>query len=110
MRYFISQPMNGRTETEIKIERARITAAIKMAAPNAEIVSSFIENANGASPVALLGVAIRRLSDADVCVFADGWDKARGCVVERTICEAYGIPIVDERDIPAKLRPDELKK
>lgn len=100
MKYFISQPMNNKTAKDIRIERARIAAMIKMIVPDAQILSGFVEEVpDGTKPMKLLGSAIQILSDADVAVFANGWDHARGCVVERAACMAYNIPIVDEKDL-----------
>lgn len=36
------------------------------------------------------------LADADIAFFANGWDKARGCKIERICAISYGIKIVDE--------------
>lgn len=97
MKYFISQPMNNRSDEEVKSERERIAEAIKRKDCDAEIIDSFIEGVpNGFNPVWMLGSAIQELSKADVAVFMAGWSCARGCIVERVICERYGIKVVEE--------------
>ena len=35
------------------------------------------------------------LSDVDAVYFVDGWQSARGCRIERKICEEYDIMILD---------------
>lgn len=36
------------------------------------------------------------IGKVDAVLFADGWQQARGCVIERKICEHYNIKILDE--------------
>lgn len=97
MKYFISQPMNGRSEEEILQKRATVAAAIKAKHPDAEIIDSYVKGIpNGFNPVWMLGNAVQELSKADVAVFCAGWSCARGCVVERVICERYGIRAAEE--------------
>lgn len=38
-----------------------------------------------------LAESIRQMVDADVVIFAEGWEHARGCLVEMTICKLYNI-------------------
>ena len=40
-----------------------------------------------------LGNAILGLSNCDAIVFGNGWNEARGCIVEYTVCCKYGIPM-----------------
>ena len=40
------------------------------------------------------GRAILKLSDADLVVFAKGWETARGCKVEYLIASEYGLDIM----------------
>ena len=41
-----------------------------------------------------LGRAIIKLSEADIVVFAEGWENARGCRIEHTIAQDYGMDII----------------
>ena len=43
MKYFISQPMNGKTDEEIKAKRKEVETAILEQEPGAEILDSFFE-------------------------------------------------------------------
>lgn len=96
MKVFISQPMNGRTDEEIKAERKTITDAIKAEyGEDTEIIDSFFEGApHDAKPVWFLGKSLEKLSTADAAFFADGWQNKKGCYIEHKVCELYGIEIV----------------
>ena len=103
---FISQPMNGESDDEIIALRDRIMS--KMPALTGEDVEfreipSFFQRdkMRGMNAVRMLGMAIELLSDADVAVFAPGWQYARGCRIENRIAKDYSIPVIelDESDI-----------
>ena len=92
-KFFISQPMNGRTQAEIIAERERIKQFIEMQyafkAP-LEFIDSFNSDALGdGDPVVELGHCITLMHDADYVVFAPGWRESRGCKVEHTVAEVY---------------------
>ncbi len=96
---FISQPMNGKTNNEIKAERAAIAETIKAQHPqeSIEVIDSFFEDApHDAKPLWFLGKSIELLSTADIAIFANGWRDARGCVIEHECAVAYGIQKVVE--------------
>jgi hypothetical protein len=60
------------------------------------IIDSYFDDSNiKHSPVWCLGESIKLMSDADYVVFCNGWEDARGCRIERTIANEYGIPCVD---------------
>lgn len=96
MKVFISQPMNGLSDEEIKQERNKtkkfFEAKFKC---NIEIIDSFFEKApHGVKPAWYLGESIKLLSTADLVYLAKGWENARGCNIERTVAFEYGIPIM----------------
>lgn len=98
-RVFISQPMNGRSNEEIKAERERITEQVKNYYPQepVEVIDSFFEDApHDAKPLWFLGKSLELLSTADVAVFANGWQSARGCGIEHECAVQYGIQKVVE--------------
>jgi len=92
-RYFISQVMNGKTDEEILAVRNEVAEKLRENNPKAEIIDSFVRNtSDGISPICLLGVAIVHLANADMCVFVDHCEEtARGCKIEKMICDEYGI-------------------
>ncbi len=93
---FISQPMRGRTDVEILKERELLIEAAKREHGDVEPLDSFFkfDPGNGA-PLAFLGESLKRLAEADIAVFAPGWENARGCRIEHICCEEYGIKIED---------------
>lgn len=96
MKVFISQPMKDKTEKEILDQRKRIEDYIKSEVDeDVEIIDSYVQNApDECNPVFFLGLSLQFLSQADLAVFAQGYENARGCVIEREVCDKYGIPAV----------------
>lgn len=96
MKVFISQPMKDKTEKEILDQRKRIEDYIKSEVnEDVEIIDSYVQDApDECNPVFFLGLSLQFLSQADLAVFAQGYENARGCVIEREVCNKYGIPAV----------------
>ena len=94
---YISQPMRDKTDEQILAERARIMEVVKAKYPEEEIVvlDTFFQGApHDAKPLWFLAKNLEFLSTADIAAFAPGWDKYRGCKVEHTCAEDYGIKII----------------
>ena len=94
---FISQPMNGKTDAQIQAKRKEVTMILKnYFEENIEVIDSIITDApKNAHRLWYLGKSLELLSDADVAVFAKGWEKYRGCRIEHTCAVEYGIRIVE---------------
>lgn len=93
MKWFISQPMRGKSNEEIKEERKNIIRSIKKLDPDALVIDSLIAFAPlEANPVWFLSKSISFLAEADAAVFANKFGEARGCKIEFTICKEYGVP------------------
>ena len=97
MKIFISQPMKGKTNEEIKAEREHLIArARERYGENIEVIDSFFENAPAdARPLWFLGKSLELLSTADAAVFAPDWESARGCRIENECAIAYGIEVME---------------
>lgn len=96
-KYFISQPMNDKTDEEIKETRALIQEKVVEMFPDDEweVIDSFFEGApHEAKPLWFLGKSIQCLSQADVIVMAKDWYKYRGCKAEWYIATRYGIDVI----------------
>lgn len=102
--------MNGKTNEEIIKEREELTEFAKAKlGSDIEIIDSFLKDApHDAKPLWFLGKSFELLSTADAAVFAKGYEKARGCVMEHKACENYGIkafeygnPVNDKADFEA---------
>lgn len=93
-RVFISVPMNGRTDGEIKddIQCGKDTYLEKHPYEDIEFVDNYIEEeAPFCKNPALfyLGESIKKMATCDDVVFCGNWGKARGCLVERTVYDLY---------------------
>ncbi len=95
---FISQPMKGKTDDEIKKERNKIIEdARKEYGNDLEVIDSFFENApHDARPLWFLAKSLELLSTADIVYFAPNWDKYRGCKIEHECAKQYGIKIIND--------------
>lgn len=98
MKVFISQPMKGKTNEEIKAERNRLIGKVRaLYGDDIEIIDSFFENAPAdARPLWFLGKSLELLATADVAAFARGWRDARGCRIENICAIEYGIEVVED--------------
>lgn len=95
---FISQPMRGKTDTEILRERKKLIVDATVALREDEIQvldTVFTDFADDTSPLVYLGRSLEVLARADAAIFAPGWETARGCRIEHDAAEAYGVPIVE---------------
>lgn len=95
---FISQPMNGKTDEEIKQTRKKaIEYAEMLLGEKLEPIDSFFESAPvEASPLWFLGKSIELLSKADVAYFVKGWEEARGCKIEHQCAVEYGVDRIED--------------
>ena len=97
MKIFISQPMKGLSEKEIKSNREKAIKKIKsLYGDDVEIIDSYIDG--GGTPLWCLGKSIELLSTADVAYFLKGWNTARGCRIEYMCADNFGIGAYFEED------------
>ena len=93
MKVFISFPMNGKPYDELIAERKSIISRCKeYFSDDVYYIDTIVKDPDG-EPLYYLGKAIEALSEADVAVFANGWEKARGCNIEFECAEKYHIPV-----------------
>ena len=95
MKVMISQPMNGRTEQQIKEERKAIID--KFNKMHIEVIDTiFTEEAPQDCNVAIyyLGKSISAMKDIDALYMCDNWREARGCKIENEVAKEYGIKIL----------------
>lgn len=95
---FISQPMRGKTDEEIKAERVKaIQKAEEIVGEPVEVIDSFFEKAPvKVKPLWFLGKSLELLADAELAYFAPGWKEARGCRIEHTCAIEYDIVCIDD--------------
>ena len=106
---FISQPMNGLSDEEIKEKRKEVVDKLPdfMMGEEFEIIDSFFEKApHDAKPLWFLGKSLELLADADYAIFLDGWSAARGCRMENMCCQEYVIQTIYEKNLTRENGPE----
>ena len=97
MKIFISQPMNGKTEEQIRREREEVILKLnRRYNGNVEILDTIFDLDENTHPLVYLGKSIEILAQADLAYFMKNWDESRGCVVEHLCAARYGIDIEQE--------------
>lgn len=92
---FVSVPMKGRTEEEIKasIQKMKKIAEI-YEGEELELIDSYIEDnppKDSKEAVWYLGESLKKLAQADVFIGIEGSWCWNGCHIERITAEKYGI-------------------
>lgn len=105
MKAMLSQPMNGKTDDEIKETRDKAIAALS--AKGYEIVNTLFrdewyskekmeERGVVQIPLCFLAKSLENMSLCHAAYFCKGWDQARGCKIEHDAAVAYGLDIIYE--------------
>lgn len=100
MKIFISQPMYGKTEEQIKQERQDL---IKQIEENGDTyINSVFEGEDGLEEMTndsigifYLGKSLEVMSEADQVWFMPGWGKSRGCKIEHLVAKEYKKKIIE---------------
>ena len=95
-RLFISQPMRDESNAEILAEGNKaIEVASKQLNEEVEVIDSFFKDSSAlTNPLLCLAKSLELLATADIAYFADGWEQAKGCRIERLCAEEYNIPVI----------------
>ena len=97
MKIFISQPMRGKTDEQIRRERDEVILKLnRRYNGDIEILDTIFNLDGNTHPLVYLGKSIEVLAQADLAYFMKGWHEARGCVVEHLCAARYGIEIEQE--------------
>lgn len=90
MKIMISQPMKGKTNEQIREERAELVKELQK--EGHEVIDTVFENAPADEDVAIymLSQSIRYIGKVDALYFMKGWKKARGCKIEHQVAVEYG--------------------
>ena len=103
VRLFISQPMRGKTDEEIEREREKlveIAEAVYFGGGGVEVIDSFFKGgldvpAGAKAPLYYLSKSLELLATADVAIFAEDWQGARGCRIEHECAKQYRVPMIE---------------
>lgn len=90
MKIMISQPMRGKTNEQIRQERAELVKELEE--QGHEVVDTVFEEAPANEDIAIymLSQSIRYIGKVDAVVFMPGWEEARGCRIEYEVADNYG--------------------
>ena len=90
MKLMISQPMRGKTNEQIKAERAELVKLLE--AEGHEVIDTVFDIAPKGVNEAIyfLSKSIEFIGQVDGVVFMPGWNNARGCRVEYQVAMEYG--------------------
>lgn len=90
MKLMISQPMKGKSNEQIREERAELVKRLQE--EGHEVVDTVFENAPADEDISIymLSQSIRYIGKVDGLVFMPGWEKARGCKIEHQVAVEYG--------------------
>lgn len=101
----LSQPMRGKTNEEIIATREKAIETLKN--KGYEIVNTLFtdewyspeamgERGVVQIPICFLAKSLENMSLCHAVYFCEGWDAARGCIIEHDVAKAYGIEIIEE--------------
>lgn len=99
---FISQPMNGLDEKEIKRIRKKVQCHFLM---QGDVIADTLFNFDdeqlkkiGVKSLGLfyLSRSLEQMAYCDIAYFCKGWEKARGCRIEHEAAVAYGLDVIYE--------------
>lgn len=90
MKVMISQPMRGKTNEQIRQERAKLVKKLKE--QGHKVIDTVFEEAPADEDIAIymLSQSIRYIGKVDAVYFMKGWEKARGCKIEHEVAVQYG--------------------
>jgi hypothetical protein len=102
MKIFLSLPMSGRTDEEIRnlideMEHIIIESGV-FKGQEIEFVHNLDNDIDPSGcldlkhePLLYLGEAIRKLAFCDAMALGKGWNNARGCYIESDVARHYGL-------------------
>jgi len=89
---FISQPMNNKSNRDIELERKELVKELKK--QGFEVLDTILDLGKNATSLHYLAKSIEIMAEADIVLFMQGWENARGCLIEYQIAKCYGKEIL----------------
>lgn len=96
---FISQPMRGVSDARVIALRRKLFNEYKEDHPDAVLIDSLTKPTEALREVAhprvqMLARSIGSMADADVVIFARGWEGYPGCRIENRVARYYDLEMV----------------
>ena len=88
MKIMISQPMRGKTNEQIREERAELVKQLE--SEGHKVINTLFDLSKDKTAVHYLAKSIEAMADVDGVVFMPGWQQARGCRIEYQVATEYG--------------------
>lgn len=107
LKAMLSQPMAGKTDEEIIATREKAIKALESKGyqiVNTLFTDEWYSNESMKSrgvvqiPLCFLAKSLENMSLCHAAYFCKGWQKARGCIIEHDVAEAYGLTIIYEEE------------
>ena len=97
MKVFLSHPMHGLTKEQIMSIRDSAYYYLRSVYGNIKLIDNYFhEDAlKNAGRLWHLGRSIQQMEEADAIYFCEGWEYARGCLIERQVAEKYRLRILE---------------
>ena len=96
MKIFISFPMYGMSNRELRKVYNQYKRELSADYPEAEFIDSIIDLGKEATALDYIAESIRMIKQADIVFFGRHWEATRGCRVEHMVAEEYGKAIREE--------------
>lgn len=90
MKLMISQPMRGKTNEQIKLERESLVEELEKQGHEVLDTVFDLEPKDCDTAIYYLSKSIEFLGQVDGVVFMPGWQQARGCRIEYQVATEYG--------------------
>lgn len=95
---FISLPISGMIEESMKTA-SKTKEILKKYYPTCTFINPFDLNDTQDDVATCMGTCIKNLINCDAIVSLKGWEKSKGCNVERFTAKVYGLEIFDIDDL-----------
>ena len=93
---FISIPMKDRRHEDIINDQHKaLEEACKVLNEPCEMIESCKVEYTKLKPLECLAESLKLLANADIAVFAKGWESARGCKIEHICAKEYGLKMIE---------------
>ena len=94
---FASHKMSGLPENEVIKIREDILNYLTQKYGNVKLIDNYNHQnvPEDAGRLWHLGTSIRQMEKADAIYFHESCENSNGCIIEKKICELYGLKVID---------------